>query len=428
MRFALVNPPWSFDGSIYFGCREPHLPLELAYSQVLLEQAGHEACLFDAHLENLTLEDLRSGVRAYGPDFVVVTTAPSYLFWRCAPPELRVPQETVRALRGVGAVQVLVGPHGSTTPRAALEKTGVDVVVLGECEEVLPRLTAAWLDVPSLCFRSNGAAVVTGPPHAGNMEALPALDWPRHSLDRHRHHHHRFEAPAEGPGAEIEASRGCPYHCTFCAKDNFRDDFRRRPDETVLTELTNLKQAGVEYVYFINEIFLPNRLLLEAIVPLRMKFGVQTRIDLWNGAMLDLLGRAGCVSVEAGVESITQDGRALLDKKCRLSTEELAGRLIFAKTRIPFVQANLLAVPNDDAEAVEAWRAYLERHGVWANKPVPLFAYPGSPEYTQRWGEADDQAWERAHADYLANTNGFSDIQEQQPLPLVQLETRNDRR
>ena len=29
MRLALVNPRWSFDGSIYFGCRAPHLPLEL---------------------------------------------------------------------------------------------------------------------------------------------------------------------------------------------------------------------------------------------------------------------------------------------------------------------------------------------------------------------------------------------------------------
>ncbi len=37
MRFALVNPPWNFEGSIYFGCREPHLPLELGYSKALLE-------------------------------------------------------------------------------------------------------------------------------------------------------------------------------------------------------------------------------------------------------------------------------------------------------------------------------------------------------------------------------------------------------
>ncbi|MBV8907329.1 MAG: TIGR04295 family B12-binding domain-containing radical SAM protein, partial [Acidobacteriia bacterium] len=380
MRFALVNPPWSFEGSIYFGCREPHLPLEYAYSQALLEDAGHEAVIFDAHLEGLTCEELRRGVLAFAPDFLVITTAPSYLFWRCAPPELRVPQETVKMLRGAGACIVAIGPHASTTPRAAVQKLGADVVVLGECEEILPRLTEDWSRVPSLCYRRGSEIVVTGPPHASNMAELPALEWPAAALARHRHHHHRFDVPPKGPGAELEASRGCPYHCTFCAKDNFRDDYRKRPLESVLRELAGLRQSGAEYVYFIDEIFLPDRKLLEQMVSSDLKFGVQTRIDLWNHEMLDLLGRAGCVSIEAGVESITEEGRALLDKKCKLSTDQLAERLIFAKERIPFVQANLLSSPHDDAVAIQAWRDSLRRHGVWANEPVPLFAYPGSPE------------------------------------------------
>ena len=38
MKFALVNPHWSFEGSIYFGCREPHLPLEYGYAKALLER------------------------------------------------------------------------------------------------------------------------------------------------------------------------------------------------------------------------------------------------------------------------------------------------------------------------------------------------------------------------------------------------------
>ena len=42
MRVALVNPNWSFDGSIYFGCREPHLPLEYGYAKALLTRAGHK--------------------------------------------------------------------------------------------------------------------------------------------------------------------------------------------------------------------------------------------------------------------------------------------------------------------------------------------------------------------------------------------------
>jgi hypothetical protein len=53
---------------------------------------------------------------------------------------------------------------------------------------------------------------------------------------------------------------------------------------------------------------------------------------------------------------------------------------------------------------------------------VPLFPYPGSPEYRLRWGALDDQAWERAHDQYLNETRGFSDIQDQRPLPLAALE------
>ena len=55
MRYALVNPRWSFEGSIYFGCREPHLPLEFGYSKALLEAAGHEAIIVDGQLDDLTM-------------------------------------------------------------------------------------------------------------------------------------------------------------------------------------------------------------------------------------------------------------------------------------------------------------------------------------------------------------------------------------
>src|SRR5581483_4967732 len=142
MKFALVNPPWSFDGSIYFGCREPHLPLEYGYAKALLNAAGHDAEIFDGQLGGLTREALRRAVEAYRADIAVVTTAPSYLFWRCAPPELRVPQETVIALRDLVPTIVAVGPHASTTPAATLAKLGVDAVVIGECEDILPRLAS----------------------------------------------------------------------------------------------------------------------------------------------------------------------------------------------------------------------------------------------------------------------------------------------
>src|SRR5207253_8926856 len=193
--------------------------------------------------------------------------------------------------------------------------------------------------------------VVPGGPQAADIAHLPALQWPAATLKRHTHHHHRFDAASSLPGAEMEASRGCPYHCTFCAKENFRDRYRRRPLATILAELDGLIAAGVTYVYFIDEIFLPWRQLLEAVAARPVQFGVQTRIDLWSREMLDLLGAAGCVSIEAGVERLTHQGRHWLGKHCKLSTQALTELLIHAKRSVPFVQANLIA-SGDDTEMV----------------------------------------------------------------------------
>jgi B12-binding domain/radical SAM domain protein of rhizo-twelve system len=190
----------------------------------------------------------------------------------------------------------------------------------------------------------------------------------------------------------------------------------------ILDELDALIAAGARYVYFIDEIFVPDRKLLEAVREREIAFGVQMRIDNWSPPMLDLLGEAGCVSIEAGMESISERGRNLLAKHCKLSTSELTELLIHAKKCVPFVQANLLDATCDRKEDVDAWRKRLSDNGVWANEPVPLFPYPGSPEYTIRFGAADDEAWERAHAHYLAEFEAFSDIQETRPAPLRDLE------
>jgi anaerobic magnesium-protoporphyrin IX monomethyl ester cyclase len=421
-RVALINPDWTYDGSIYFGCRSPHLPLEFGISQQLLDCAGHKTLLLDAHMFGLSRADIAAELQTFKPDIIVLTTAPTYLFWRCAPPELRVPQQLTAVLRDQAAMLVAVGPHGSTTPRAALAKLGVDCVVMGECETTLLRLANGEREISGTCYRDGLNIRVNGGPQAAPFVDQPPLQWPAEMIQRHAHHHHRFEAAPAGPGAEVEASRGCPYNCTFCAKDNFRNGYRKRPAAAIIEEIDGLRRQEVEYVYFIDEIFLPNAELLKALVPRRLRFGIQTRIDLWKPEMLELLGRAGCVSIEAGVESLTPEGRDLLGKRCRMTTEQLADRLRTARRHVPFVQANLIEVAEDDDAVVQRWRDEMRGAGVWANDPVPLYPYPGSPDYRKLWGEPDDHAWERAHDYYLGLFERFSDVQEKRPIPLRELE------
>ena len=167
------------------------------------------------------------------------------------------------------------------------------------------------------------------------------------------------------------------------------------------------------------------RVLLEEIAKRPLKIGFQTRIDLWDETGFDLLARAHAISIECGIESITEAGRAEMNKNCRLSTDRIAELLAYAKTRIPWVQANLIRTPHDDSAAVQAWQAELKARGVWVSEPVPMFPFPGSPLYVETFGaQPDDQAWERAHRHYLGlfSSPDFSDIQEEQPIDLKELE------
>jgi anaerobic magnesium-protoporphyrin IX monomethyl ester cyclase len=424
VKIALVNPAWTYDDSIYFGCRQPHLPLELGYSKALLEAAGHEVLMLDGQLQQLDNAALSQRVADFAPGMTVVSTAPTYLFWRCAPPELRVPADFLNRLAGRGGRTVAVGPHGSATPAPTLRKLGVDIVVRGECEEVVAELAQRedWKAVPSTAYMEDGRVVSNGGVHSSSFVGHAPLQWPSDWIAAHSHHHHRFDDNQVGFGAEVEASRGCPYNCSFCAKIDFRDAYRRRNHEAVISEIDGLIAQGVGYIYFIDEIFLPQKALLEALVDRNVQFGVQTRIDLWKPDLLELLGAAGCVSIEAGLESLTVEGRAMLAKRCRLGTEELAALLVHARRHVPFVQANLIGVVEDDPALVDYWRKHLIDNGVWANEPVPLYPYPSSPSYRELWGEPDDLAWERAHGHYLASFQKFSDIQEKRPRPLAELE------
>src|SRR3546814_3054720 len=53
--------------------------------------------------------------------------------------------------------------------------------------------------------------------------------------------------------------------CSFCAKLDFRDKYRRRELATLLEEIDGLIAQGVTYLYFIDEIFLPQAPLLQAL-------------------------------------------------------------------------------------------------------------------------------------------------------------------
>ena len=194
---------------------------------------------------------------------------------------------------------VVIGPHGSVTPLATLEKTGADVVLRGEPDQTLPQLASLpWEMIAGCCWRdARGLVHTTQGLGATDMRALGPLDYSDYPVERHHHLHHIF--PGNGAdhlhhGAEVEFARGCPYACTFCNKTLFRNKYRERDLGSVLQEIDQLLARGVDYIYFIDEIFGVGkqvRTLLEELAKRRVSIGFQTRIDLWDEESIDLLAR-----------------------------------------------------------------------------------------------------------------------------------------
>jgi B12-binding domain/radical SAM domain protein of rhizo-twelve system len=425
VKFLLVNPDWNFEGSIYFGCQEPHYPLELLFAFDKIKEAGHEPMLIDAQLERLSPSEVKQRLDRFNPDYLVIPTAPSYLFWRCPPPELRIPRQWFAALES-RAVKVAIGPHASATPAASLRKMNCDVVFRGEPDEVIPLLpTRPWAEIDGCCWRDENGEHISPGLAVTDMRNLASLRFDNYDVESHRHRHHVFSG--SGHGAELEFARGCPWSCSFCNKTLFRNKFRERNVDAVIEEVDRLIARGVDYIYWIDEIFGVGKnvlTLLEELAHRPISIGLQTRIDLWNEETLDLLGRARCISMECGIESITEQGRDELNKNCRMTTDRLSELLIYARKRIPWVQANLILTERDERSDIISFQERLKVEGVWVSEPVPMFPYPGTPMYQQIFGPIDDQAWERAHHYYTTTfrEKGYSDIQAQVPVAIEDLE------
>jgi len=117
------------------------------------------------------------------------------------------------------------------------------------------------------------------------------------------------------------SSRGCPYHCNWCAKPVSANKFHLRPAAAVANEMKLLKEAfGAHHIWFGDDIFGLSQEWLrqfagevakrDAAVP----FKIQSRANLMTESAVASLKSAGCVEVWIGVESGSQTVLDAMDK------------------------------------------------------------------------------------------------------------------
>ena len=96
---------------------------------------GVELTVLDCYRfqELLSELDIQTDVRE--AHAILVSSTPSYLFWRCPPLEIAALQNCISELRRItSSLIVLVGPHGSVDPKWARDVFNVDFVFRGEVD------------------------------------------------------------------------------------------------------------------------------------------------------------------------------------------------------------------------------------------------------------------------------------------------------
>ena len=379
-------------------------PIEWQYvrqSAVELQEIKFD--VLDEYKSDRPLEAFREDLIRMRPDIVFLATTPSYLFWRCPPTSLDVPERYTRCIINdlPSATLILVGPHGTANPASTLSLTGARYAFRGELDH---NLVTAALAV----HVGNGSPYVA----TGGTSGRPAPEAPfrtdplrytTEDLDGNAPHVWISSAAERIVSytqhyALVETSRGCSYDCGYCFRAGFRRSLRLKPLEAVQDELDQLARLDARYVYLIDETFGIPRSHASAVMRLlkerSIQFGIQTRPDVWTEATLDELAQHGCIYAELGTETLTEAGISALGKY-RNGAHALRMTQAFRDT-MPYVGVNIVDLGNPDLELLPRAQARQERDN--ENRRPPAFIpYPGTP-----WG---DRALARAGA-----TSNWDDV------------------
>ncbi len=281
----------------------PVFPLGLSYLLGPLARAGHFVRLLDLCFE----EDVPAAVvRALDearPAVVLVSIRNlDNVTW----PVSRSYVDGVREVVGLcrdRAVVVLGGSGFSLEPRALLAATGAHCGVVGEGEEVVPRLLErieagiAPSGLPGVVVPGDGVPASPRVPASIGVPNRELFDVSRYLT--------------EGGAANVQTKRGCPFACVYCTYPVLEGSrVRTRPAAEVVRELRTLvDDHGVDYVEFCDDIFnFPEpaaRELCTAMIEadLRLSWSAFVNPGHLDAGLLDLMVRAGCDAVELGTDS-----------------------------------------------------------------------------------------------------------------------------
>jgi radical SAM superfamily enzyme YgiQ (UPF0313 family) len=227
----------------------PVFPLGLSFLAGPLQAAGHRLRAVDLCFAEDPESLIKDTLSTFHPDAVVISirnidnvTYPGF-------------RSYLKGVRGVvalcrGTAPVILGGSGySLMPRELLEHLDGDFGVVGEGEEILPRLLEC-ID------RGESPARLPGVVVRGGESFLPPL--PVETIGTPERRLFQVETyNRHGGMANIQTKRGCPFSCIYCTYPILEGTrIRLRKVDDIIGEIRELvEHYGTEYLYFVDDIF-----------------------------------------------------------------------------------------------------------------------------------------------------------------------------
>lgn len=338
----------------------PYPPLATLYAASLLRSAGYSVALFDAMLSDGEHE-FEEALQEHRPQYVALyEDSFNFLVKMCLSRMRRAAQAMSEAARLAGAIVIAASPDVSDHPEEYF-CSGVQYAIAGEADHTLRELLDALTgrtaraidDIPGLAWPDpavRGAVFRTAerkPERRLDVFPLPAWDL----LDAERYRKAWRDAHGHY-SVNMVTTRGCPFHCNWCAKPIWGQRYAIRSPKSVAEELSLVREIlQPDHIWFADDIFgLKPGWVAEfareaherdAVTP----FTIQSRVDLMTDAAVAALKEAGCEEVWLGAESGSQRILDAMDK-------------------------------GTQVEQVGAARARLKAHGIKASFFLQ-FGYPG---------------------------------------------------
>jgi len=328
-------------------------PLGIILLGTVLKSKGHEVLLLDGTFDE-DLTRIHAAIDRFAPKVVAVSCST----------DLMPNGELILAHAKQGQrITVAGGPHPTILPGETLDSDNVDFVVIGEGEQTLPELLHAIENniapetVPGIGFKRDGKPVINRPrPFLADLDTLPIAD--RDLLDT-------FPSYLDGLALNVSAIRGCPFSCTFCQptlNSLFGEKIRARSPGNVVQELALLhRRYRIRDYFFVDDLFTVSRKWLEefrtelagAGLIGRLRFSINSRVDLINEEVMQLLQAINTYYLLLGLESGSQK---MLDV-CGKGTTIEQGVQAVSLAREYGIRTHayiLLGLPGEDRETLQA--------------------------------------------------------------------------